>query len=98
TGASSGLGLQTAVHLAGRGFRVFATMRDLSRRDRLDAEAARQGVRLDVLQLDVTDRASVEEAVGAVVAQAGAIHGVVNNAGVPLRGYLEDLSPAEIEQ
>jgi NAD(P)-dependent dehydrogenase (short-subunit alcohol dehydrogenase family) len=98
TGTSSGLGLETAVHLARRGFRVFATMRDLARRGRLDAEAARQGVQVDVLPLDVTDRASVLAAVATVVERAGGLHGVVNNAGVPLRGYFEDLSRAEIEQ
>jgi NAD(P)-dependent dehydrogenase (short-subunit alcohol dehydrogenase family) len=98
TGTSSGLGLETAVHLARRGFRVFATMRDLGRRARLDAEAARHGVALEVLPLDVTDGASVRAAVATVVERAGAIHGVVNNAGVPLRGYFEDLSPGEIEQ
>jgi NAD(P)-dependent dehydrogenase (short-subunit alcohol dehydrogenase family) len=42
TGTSSGIGLQTAVHLAERGFQVYATMRDLTRRNRLDAQAARR--------------------------------------------------------
>lgn len=98
TGASSGLGLETAVHLARQGFRVFATMRDVAKRGRLDAEAARQGVEVAVLRLDVTDRASVEAAVAEVVARAGAIHGLVNNAGVPLRGFFEDLARPEIEQ
>jgi NAD(P)-dependent dehydrogenase (short-subunit alcohol dehydrogenase family) len=98
TGASSGLGLETAVHLAEHGFRVFATMRDLGRRRRLDAEAARRGVEVDVLQLDVTDTASVRSAVAAALEQAGAIYGLVNNAGIPLRGYFEDLAPDEIHQ
>jgi NAD(P)-dependent dehydrogenase (short-subunit alcohol dehydrogenase family) len=48
TGCSSGLGLETAVHLAERGFRVWATLRDLGRRGRLDQEAARRGVALEV--------------------------------------------------
>jgi NAD(P)-dependent dehydrogenase (short-subunit alcohol dehydrogenase family) len=96
TGTSSGLGLETAVHLAERGFRVFATMRDLGRRARLDAEAVRRRAQVEVLQLDVTDPASVRSAVSTTVERAGAIHGLVNNAGMPLRGYFEDLAPDEI--
>jgi NAD(P)-dependent dehydrogenase (short-subunit alcohol dehydrogenase family) len=96
TGASSGIGLETALHLARHGFRVFATMRDLSRRTRLDAEAARRGLALEVLGLDVTDRASVQAAVATVADRAGALYGLVNNAGVQLRGYFEDLSPEEM--
>jgi NAD(P)-dependent dehydrogenase (short-subunit alcohol dehydrogenase family) len=96
TGASSGLGLASAVYLAGQGFRVFASMRDPGRRAALDAEAARRGVEVEVLPLDVTDRHSVEAAVSTVVARAGGIYGLVNNAGVQLRGYFEDLAEDEI--
>lgn len=98
TGTSSGLGLETSVYLAERGFRVFATMRDPSRRGRLDAEAARRKVDVEVLPLDVTDRASVRSAVSTVVERAGGLYGLVNNAGIQLRGYFEDMSPAEITE
>ena len=55
TGTSSGIGLATAVALAGAGLTVVATMRD-TRRDALLREAAEQaGVELDVRTLDVTD-------------------------------------------
>jgi NAD(P)-dependent dehydrogenase (short-subunit alcohol dehydrogenase family) len=96
TGASSGIGLETALHLARHGFRVFATMRDLARRGRLDEEAARRGLSLEVLPLDVTDPASVRGAVSTAVERAGGLYGVVNNAGVQVRGYFEDLEPQEL--
>jgi NAD(P)-dependent dehydrogenase (short-subunit alcohol dehydrogenase family) len=98
TGASSGLGLETAVHLARNGYRVFATMRDTGKRADLDALASRHGVRIEVLPLDVTDRASIRSAVDAVFERAGGIEGLVSNAGIQIRGYFEDTSEAEIRQ
>jgi NAD(P)-dependent dehydrogenase (short-subunit alcohol dehydrogenase family) len=96
TGASSGIGLETAVHLARHGFRVFAAVRDLARRNALEAEAARRSVRVEVVPLDVTDADGVRDTVSEVVSRAGSLYGLVNNAGVQLRGYFEDLSPDEI--
>ena len=98
TGASSGLGLETAVYLAECGFQVYATMRDLSRQGPLDREAARRNVHLQVLQLDVTDQTSIQAAVTTVIEQSGGIYGLVNNAGINIGGYFEDLSEEEIRQ
>jgi len=98
TGSSSGIGLETALYLAERGFQVYATMRNLGRRGRLDAEAARRKVQLQVLQLDVIDRATIEGAVRSIVEQSGGIYGLVNNAGIIIQGYFEDLSDAEMRQ
>ena len=96
TGASSGLGLVTAVYLAQRGFQVYATMRDLQRREHLEAEARRCNVHLDVIQLDITDAHSIQRAVDTVLTRFGTIDGLVNNAGIQLRGYFEDLTDAEV--
>jgi NAD(P)-dependent dehydrogenase (short-subunit alcohol dehydrogenase family) len=96
TGSSTGLGLEIALYLAEQGFDVYASMRDLSRRGELDARAAQLNVRMRVLQLDVTDRASIKSAVEEVIAGSGGIYALVNNAGVGLRGYFEDLAEDEI--
>jgi len=98
TGTSSGIGFETALYLAEHGFEVYATMRNLARRDRLEAAAENRNLRLHVLQLDVTDRDSIEAAVRAVVEQPGGIYGLVNNAGIGIRGYFEDVSDAEVRQ
>lgn len=98
TGCSTGLGLVSAVYLARQGFDVYASMRDLARRSELDAEVARAGVSLKVIQLDVTDPASVDAAVHQVIDETGGIYGLVNNAGVGLRGYFEDLTDAEVRR
>jgi len=97
TGATRGLGLETALTLGERGFRVWAGYRDDA-----DAEAiakAAEARRIDVrpTRLDVTDAASTKAALDAVAAH-GALYGVVNNAAVTLRGYFEDLSEAEIRR
>jgi NAD(P)-dependent dehydrogenase (short-subunit alcohol dehydrogenase family) len=98
TGCSTGLGLETAVYLAEQGYNVYASMRDPTRRGALDDEARRRGVRLKVVQLDVTDQRSIDAAVQQLVSEAGEIYGVVNNAGIGLRGYFEDLEKDEIRQ
>jgi NAD(P)-dependent dehydrogenase (short-subunit alcohol dehydrogenase family) len=98
TGSSTGLGLETAVHLAERGFHVFATVRDLASRPGVLDAARERGVELDALCLDLADPPTIEEAVGAVVAETGGIFGLVNNGGVGLRGAVEDSSEEEIRR
>jgi NAD(P)-dependent dehydrogenase (short-subunit alcohol dehydrogenase family) len=98
TGAGTGIGLTTALQLAASGFRVFATVRKDDQREELLAAASERGVTLEVLKLDITDRASIDEAVEAVLASAGSIFGLVNNAGIGLRGCTEDCSEEEIRQ
>jgi NAD(P)-dependent dehydrogenase (short-subunit alcohol dehydrogenase family) len=98
TGAGSGIGLATAVRLGESGFRVFASVPVARQKDDVDAAAAARGVRVRVLELDVTDGASVAAAVQAVVRESGGVFGVVNSAGLGLRGFFEDLATAEIRR
>lgn len=88
TGASTGFGRDTAETLARAGHRVFASMRDIAGRNRAHAEALRAGG-IAVVELDVTDDASVEAAVAAVLAEAGRIDVLVNNAGIASAGVTE---------
>jgi NAD(P)-dependent dehydrogenase (short-subunit alcohol dehydrogenase family) len=94
TGCSSGFGLETAVALARRGWQVFATMRNLDKRGRLDDALAKAalGDRVTVLQLDVTEGDSIKRAVEAT---DGVLDAVVNNAGVAGGGFFEDLPEDE---
>ncbi len=98
TGSSTGLGLETALYLAERGFRVYATVRDDSSRAEVRAAAAQRGARLDVLQMDIADPPSIDAAIRTILAEAGGIYALVNNAGIGLRGCFEDLTEAEIRQ
>jgi NAD(P)-dependent dehydrogenase (short-subunit alcohol dehydrogenase family) len=98
TGASRGLGLETALALAARGFRVWAGLRDLSRAALVAGVARARGVRVETIGLDVTDRDSIESAIQQMVAEAGSIDVLVNNAGITAAGYFEDLAEEEIRR
>lgn len=101
TGTSSGFGLVASVELARRGWRVFATMRDLDRRGPLEAALEAAGVRtkVDITRLDVTEPASVREAVAALLrATGGRLDAVVHNAGVAAGGAFEDLPDADVRR
>jgi NAD(P)-dependent dehydrogenase (short-subunit alcohol dehydrogenase family) len=98
TGAGTGLGLATALYLAEQGFRVYASVPDPGQREGVDAAAAERGVSVRVLWLDVTDQPGIQSVVDAIIAESGEIYGLVNNAGIALRGYFEDLSEEEIRR
>jgi NAD(P)-dependent dehydrogenase (short-subunit alcohol dehydrogenase family) len=96
TGTSSGMGLHTAVGLAGRGITVVATLRDPSRADALRAAAAAAGVRLDVQALDVTDHDAAARCVDEVLHTYGRLDILINNAGRGAVGSLEQLGIADL--
>jgi NAD(P)-dependent dehydrogenase (short-subunit alcohol dehydrogenase family) len=95
TGCSSGFGLEAAVLLAKNGWRVFATMRDPAKRARLDAALAQAGAAAEVLTLDVTSETSIDACVADVIARAGTIDALVNNAGIGIGGFVEDMTMAD---
>ena len=88
TGASTGFGRDTAETLARAGHTVFASMRDPKVKNRTHA-AALQAQGIEVIELDVTDTQSVEQAVATVVAKVGRIDVLINNAGVASAGVSE---------
>ena len=98
TGASSGFGLVTTVELARAGFRVVATMRDLRRREKLDAAAAAAGMagNVDVRALDVRNFETIAVGVEGIVRDDGRIDVLVNNAGFAVAGFIEDVKLEEL--
>ncbi|MDY7101297.1 MAG: SDR family oxidoreductase [Actinomycetota bacterium] len=91
TGANSGIGRATALELAGQGHDVFASMRNTDKAAKLLELASAAGVRVEVVQLDVSDDASVRDGVASVLERAGSIDVLVNNAGVGYNAVTEDL-------
>ena len=94
TGSSTGFGRLFTETLARKGHTVFATMRDPGGRNaknagEIRALAEKDSLPIHVLEMDVTDDASVERAVDAAIAKAGRIDVAINNAGYFLTGLEE---------
>jgi len=98
TGAGSGLGLETALYLAGRGYRVFGTHLTGPERETILHEALSRGVIVSPIAMDVTNRASIDAAVATIIAEAARIDGLIHFAGMGLRGFFEDLAIEEIRR
>jgi NADP-dependent 3-hydroxy acid dehydrogenase YdfG len=88
TGASSGFGRDTAETLHRAGHTVYASLRDAQGKNRAAAEALRE-LGITTVELDVRDDASVEAGVNNVLAEAGKIDVLVNNAGIGSAGVTE---------
>lgn len=89
TGASSGIGEATSVHLAHKGFRVFASARRTEKLRELEGIA---GGRIRALAIDVTDEHSVQAAMDEIAAEGASLFGLVNNAGYSVLGPIETTS------
>ena len=97
TGASTGIGAACAVELHRRGFRVFAGVRKAADALRLQQQSSRW---LAPLMIDVTDGSSIAEAAKTVRASLddSRLAGLVNNAGIMVRGPLETLPLLEFRR
>jgi NAD(P)-dependent dehydrogenase (short-subunit alcohol dehydrogenase family) len=94
TGANSGIGRATAVHLATRGFEVYGTVRNRDRAGKLQAMAAERAVDVRLVELDVADDESVRRGFGEILDDAGRVDVLVNNAGIGGNGVVEETEPA----
>lgn len=94
TGSSTGFGFRSAKYLAAQGHTVFASMRlskskNAGLANELREFARRENHCLETVEMDVTDNESVDKAVEYVVAQAGRVDVLLNNAGIWGPGILE---------
>jgi len=91
TGASSGIGAATALELAGRGAAVVLGARRTDRLDSLVARIRAEGGRAEMLEVDVTKRADLEQLVALAVNRFGRLDVLVANAGVARIAPMADL-------
>ena len=93
TGASSGIGEETAKLFQTKNWRVAATMRSPEKSEDLQRIAD-----IETFRLDVTDIDSIKTAIAGALEKFGQIDAVVNNAGYGLVGAFETASPEQIEK
>ena len=103
TGTSSGFGRLLAETLARKKFHAFATMRNTKTRNAASAReleqlARREALNLQVLELDVTQDASVEQAVAEILAQTRRIDVLLNNAGSGIMDLSETVTLAQAQR
>jgi NAD(P)-dependent dehydrogenase (short-subunit alcohol dehydrogenase family) len=93
TGSSNGFGLKAAKDFADKGYQVFATMRNPGGKNaNAKAELERHSTHIKVVDMDVTNDASVKEAMSTILAEAGNIDILINNAGIMYLGITEAFS------
>ncbi|MGD9562742.1 MAG: SDR family oxidoreductase [Pyrinomonadaceae bacterium] len=93
TGASSGIGIETARLFQSKNWKVAATMRDPERSAELQKIAD-----LECIRLDVTDAGSIADAIARTLETFGRIDAVVNNAGYGLLGPFEAASDEQVRR
>lgn len=92
TGANSGIGRATALHLAGAGHQVYGTVRSVDRAGKLLDAAADREVRVELIELDIASDESVCDGFAEIFEHAGRVDHLVNNAGIGGNGVVEESS------
>jgi NAD(P)-dependent dehydrogenase (short-subunit alcohol dehydrogenase family) len=103
TGASSGFGALAARALADAGHTVYASMRETTGRNAIQAKAveeyaAAQKVDLRAIELDVASQESANSAVRKIVEESGRLDAIVHNAGHMVFGPAEAFTPEQFAE
>lgn len=98
TGANSGIGRATALHLAQHGYTVFGTVRSLNKADKLLTKASELGVTIELVEMDVADDDSVRSGFADIMRKVSQIDVLVNNAGIGGNGVTEECTPAQYHE
>lgn len=98
TGTSSGCGYEAALGFARRGHRVYATVRRVVSAAALERRAREESLDIRIRALDVTEPAIFHERINEIVAEAGRLDVLVNNAGILRPGAWEELPEAVIRE
>ena len=97
TGTSTGIGFDTALALAREGYYTYATMRDITKSQKIKELGQKENLKINVLKLDVDDESSVKTAIQKILDEKQRIDVLVNNAGWALWGCVEDVSVDEFK-
>lgn len=98
TGTSTGFGKLTAITLANAGHSVIAGMRNTKDKNAIPAKELEAIENIEVVDIDITDDASVREAVEKILIKYGKIDVLINNAAVSGFGLLEGYSIDQVRK
>ena len=98
TGSSSGIGYETALALARDGYFTYATMRNISKGEKILETAKNENLNIEVLELDVDNPESIKSAISKIVGDKNRIDVLVNNAGYGQFGCTEDVSVEDFKK
>jgi NAD(P)-dependent dehydrogenase (short-subunit alcohol dehydrogenase family) len=93
TGANSGIGRATAIHLATKGHVVYGTVRRADRAEKLLSMATAAGAEVRLVELDVADDESVRQGFARILDETGGVDVLVNNAGIGGNAVVEECPP-----
>jgi NAD(P)-dependent dehydrogenase (short-subunit alcohol dehydrogenase family) len=97
SGANKGIGLETARQLSQAGHHVILAARDPAKAEEATALLAREGLTVEPITLDVTDAASIEQAVQRIGERHGKLDSLINNAGVALEPWGVGTTPVALD-
>ncbi|WP_299676426.1 SDR family oxidoreductase [uncultured Tenacibaculum sp.] len=97
TGTSTGVGFEAALLFAENNFKVYATMRNLTKSEALKKEIKDRNLAIEILELDVTKNDSIQNAINTIIEKDGKLDILLNNAGAGFAKTLEFASQEEID-
>ena len=95
TGTSTGLGLETSLLLASKGYKVYSTMRNLNKKDKLVEAMKDKNLNIHIKELDVTKQETIDQCVNEILEEQGHIDILINNAGA---GFIRTTEHATEEE
>ncbi|PTX44630.1 NADP-dependent 3-hydroxy acid dehydrogenase YdfG [Christiangramia gaetbulicola] len=98
TGANRGIGLETSLAFAKKGYKVFATMRDPDKATELKEHIEKDNLNISCHKMDVDSDESVQTTIGTILKENGPIDVLVNNAGIERHGTIEELDISHFKE
>ena len=97
TGCSSGIGYSTCLLLARNNFKVYGTVRNLSKAKKIQEVIDKEKIPLKIILLDVNDSESIHNAIRDILYDSGKIDVLINNAGYGMFGPIEDITTEDVK-
>jgi short-subunit dehydrogenase len=97
TGCSSGIGYSTCLLLARNNFKVYGTVRNLSKAKKIQEVIDKEKIHLKIILLDVNDSESIQNAIRDILYDSRKIDVLINNAGYGMFGPIEDITTEDVK-